>query len=804
MLRSRDAGTFVRPTVDSALIVRRRAGASVALAMALCAGTAWASGDSQQSTSAGSTAQTPPGATTTPAGTPAGNGSTPASSSGTKTVTNTPAKAPSKPGTFTRDGTSENQASAPASSGSAPSTPAPSQPAPAASTPAPATIYPGAVPTGMPPRPLRGEIFPPAEIAPMSAQDEAGAAVEPAPSSAQFPEDVPVYEQPSPTPAQAKEGEHGNISVSEYMTVDMFVQDEDLANVLQMLSLQSRKNIVAAKDVDAKVSANLYGVTFYEALDSILHVNGYGYIEKGNFIYVYTMEEMEKIRADDRRMISKVIRLNYLNANDAAEFVAPLLSEKGKIKTNGDVGSFTIPADSPTGDEQFALSATLVIYDYPEQIGEIEALLGQLDSKPAQVLVEATILQTSLTENNAFGVDFAFLNGVNFTDFFDIGGALGAPNVLNAGDEFLPPDNRGGAVATTPGNTAGPATIKLGLLHDDIALFIRALDEVSDVNIVSNPKILALNRQSAKVEIGRKIGYLKSTTNNGVTEQDVEFLPTGTSLAFRPFVSNDGLIRMELKPKVSEGIINQFTDNDGRTVTVPDEVSQEITTNVVVPDGSTVVLGGLFRESTRLKRSQVPLLGDIPLIGAAFRGQDDTTDRTEIIFMIKPTIINDQVLLTQGENGMKYAENVRAGSRQGLLPWSRDRQTAQLNVRAERLAAEGKTAEAQNLLGRSLELNPTQPEVYRMQQQMGATTPTWPDRSLMERIINEKAAVKAASLPPAPAASPASPSLTQSSAPAARPGEPAKFDGANGTDTAQRPWKGHPASNQVTQAPVNE
>jgi type IV pilus secretin PilQ/predicted competence protein len=651
---------------------------------------------------------------------------------------------------------------------------------------------------------MRGEIYPPSEVPPMSPGAPAAAGTEPAPGAAQFPEDVPVYDQPSPTPEPSNEGgEQGNVSVSEYMTVDMFVQDEDLANVLQMLSLQSRKNIVAARDVDAKVSANLYGVTFYEALDSILHVNGYGYIEKGNFIYVYTMEEMEKIRADDRRMVSKVIRLNYLNANDAAEFVAPLLSEKGKIKTNGDVGSFTIPADSPTGDEQFALSATLVIYDYPEQIGEIEALLTQLDSKPAQVLVEATILQTSLTENNAFGVDFAFLNGVNFTDFFDIGGALGAPNVLNAGDEFLPADNRAGAVALTPGNTSGPATIKLGLLHDDIALFIRALDEVSDVNIVSNPKILALNRQSAKVEIGRKIGYLKSTTNNGVTEQDVEFLPTGTSLAFRPFVSNDGLIRMELKPKVSEGIINQFTDNDGRTVTVPDEVSQEITTNVVVPDGSTVVLGGLFRESTRLKRSQVPVLGDIPLIGAAFRGQDDTTDRTEIIFMIKPTIVNDQVLLTQGENAVQYAENVRAGSRQGLLPWSRDRQTAQLNVRAERLAAEGKTAEAQNLLGRSLELNPSQPEVYRMQQQLGATTPTWPQRSLMERIINEKAAERAASLPQDPAAAPA-PAFIQPAADATSAGEPASSQHPSSADGKPRQWKGHPASRQVTQAPVNE
>jgi len=259
------------------------------------------------------------------------------------------------------------------------------------------------------------------------------------------------------------------------------------------------------------------------------------------------------------------------------------------------------------------------------------------------------------------------------------------------------------------------------------------------VNIVSNPKILALNRQSAKVSIGRKIGYLKSTTNNGVTEQDVEFLPTGTSLAFRPFISKDGLIRLELKPKVSEGIINEFTDNEGRTVTVPDEVSQEITTNVVVPDGSTVVLGGLFREATTLTRTQVPVLGDIPLIGAAFRGTDDTTDRSEIIFLIKPTIVNDQILLSQGEEAIEYAERVRVGSRQGLLPWSRDRQTSQLNVQAERLAAEGKTDLALHSLRRSLELNPSQPEVYKMQQELGGSNPEWTKRSLLDRIIHDEA-----------------------------------------------------------------
>ncbi len=670
-----------------------RTGHTDRFALGACLVLALAAGTTAQTTGTG--AGTSTSTTTT---TPSATGSTP-----TSTTTTTTTRAPSKPGTYTNAGSKAAQDAAAA------------------------------------------QAAPPAEAS--AAGDQPGTMPPPA-AAPHAPDAVPTYDQ---APAEGDPASEPDITVSEYQTVDMFVQDEDLANVLQMLSLQSHRNIVASKDVAAHVTANLYGVTLYEALDAILHVNGYGYIEKGNFIYVYTLEELGQIQAQDRQVVSKVIHLSYLNANDAAEFVSPLLSDKGQIKTNGDVGSFSIPEDSPTGDEQFALASTLVIFDYPEQLEEIEKLITSLDTKPAQVLVEATILQTTLTEANAFGVDFAFLNGVNMTDFLGLGGVLSSPNVLNTGEDFVPGDNRGSGLASTPGNTQGPGTFKLSILHDDIAVFIKALDEVSDVSIVSNPKILALNRQSAKVDVGRKIGYLKSTTNNGVTEQDVEFLPTGTSLAFRPFVSKDGLIRMELKPKISEGIINEFTDKDGRTVTVPDEVAQEITTNVIVPDGSTIVLGGLFRERTRQARKQVPGLGDIPLIGAAFRGHDDSTERQEIIFMIKPTIMNDQVLLSQGEKAIGYTEHVRTGSRQGLLPWSREKQTAQLNVRAERLAAEGKKDEALYLLRRSLELNPSQTDVHKMQAGLSGTPAAWPTRSMLSDIIGNEAAAKAgASAPPQP------------------------------------------------------
>jgi len=355
------------------------------------------------------------------------------------------------------------------------------------------------------------------------------------------------------------------------------------------------------------------------------------------------------------------------------------------------------------------------------------------------VLVEATILQTDLSESNAFGVDFALVDDINFLDFLDFGGPLGAPSALaGLGEDVLAPaDNRAGAVGTSVGNQSGPSSIRASIVADDAAFFIRALDAVSDTTILANPKVLTLNRQPARVLVGRKIGFLNTTSTETATTQTVEFLDTGTQLSFRPFISREGTIRLELTPRVSEGVIRDASDATGTTVTIPDEITQELTTNVLVPDGATVVLGGLFREQTELSRSQVPVLGDIPLVGSAFRGHDDTTQRSEVIFMITPTIMSDGRLIDDGAGMGEHVERVRSGTRQGVLPWSRSRQTRTLNVEAEAAIRGGDDDRAAWLLRRSLELDPTQPDVRRLRERLFNRSDFWPTRSVLEQVLDE-------------------------------------------------------------------
>ncbi len=556
--------------------------------------------------------------------------------------------------------------------------------------------------------------------------------------------------KPAPDAARVKVGDD--------MTVDLHVKDESVGNVLELLSIQTQKNIIASKSVSGKVNADLYKVTFAEALDAILHPNGWAYQMKGNFVYVYTREELAEINKALAKRVAKVMRLNYLNAADASEFIKPLLSKEGEVKTATKTEAFTIPENAPTGKDDYALGATLVVIDLEDNVVAVEQLLAELDTRPAQVLVEATILQSTLREDNAFGVDFSVIGDLRFADFATLGGPRAAADALIKGASgtpagFSPPDNEGSAVSTSVGQTGEAGGIKVGIITNTISAFVRMLDQVTDTTVISNPKIMALNRQPSRVIVGQRIGYLSTTTSDTATTQTVQFLDTGVQLFFRPFVAANGEIRMELKPSVSSGSPRNVTVGTG-TTSVVDEDTQSIVTNVLVRDGMTIVLGGLFKETTRASRRQVPVLGDIPIIGAAFRGNDDSTVRDEFIFLIKPSIVTYATAGAQGQMGLDTISRVRAGARQGLLPWSREKMTSTLNVEAETAARSGESDKALWLLQRSLSLNPRQPDAYQLREKLTGNHESWPSRSAFDTLLDSQIQQRIQSVPAAPAPAP--------------------------------------------------
>lgn len=120
--------------------------------------------------------------------------------------------------------------------------------------------------------------------------------------------------------------------------------------------------------------------------------------------------------------------------------------------------------------------------------------------------------------------------------------------------------------------------------------------------ILARPRVMALNRQRSHILVGEKVGYLSTTQTETTATQTVQYLDTGIKLIFRPFISKDGSIRMELAPSVSEATLRQVTTDAGGGMVIPDEKTNEVTTNVRVKDGQTLVLGGLFQEKTTISR----------------------------------------------------------------------------------------------------------------------------------------------------------------------------------------------------------
>jgi len=510
--------------------------------------------------------------------------------------------------------------------------------------------------------------------------------------------------------------------------IDITVKDLEISKVLQLLSIQSQRNIVTSRNVSGKVSADLYGVSFQEALEAILTPNGYGYEEQGNFIYVYTASELEERRNAMRRTVTKIVRLNYITATEASEFLRPLLSANGSITASGEVDPGFLPSESDGGENSFAHADTLLIKDYEENVDEIQDIITQLDVRPKQVLVEATILQATLTERNAFGVDFSVF--ANF-DALDFANPLGAVNDLISGAS--PAGDSGSAISSTVGSTAtGGAGVKVGIIGSDAAIFLRALDSVTDTTVLAKPNLLVLNRQKADLLVGERLGYLSTTVTDTSETQTIEFLDVGTQLTVRPFITEEGTIRLELRPSVSDGT----TRLEGGFI-IPDETTQELVTNIIVESGQTVVLGGLFIEDTTVGRSQVPGFGDLPFVGAAFKGQDDDFRRSEVIFMVKTTIMDHADMAILGDKALGRAEDARIAIRNGLLPWSNDKLVSAHLLDARKHLDAGNTGKALWSVNLALHIAPTSEDAIALKEEINGEAIPYFDQTFFGSLGND-------------------------------------------------------------------
>ena len=445
------------------------------------------------------------------------------------------------------------------------------------------------------------------------------------------------------------------------------VNGADLVEQLRVIGFQAQMSVIPSREVRGALPAvDLYNVTVTEALDALLHANGYAYRQKGNFIYVYSAKELEAMEKAQRVVNTEVFRLNYTPAANAMNMIKPVLSADGQVALTTPALSGIESGAKDVGGNSHATDDILVISDYAENLDRVRAVLREVDQRPQQVLIEATILRAALTEDNALGVDFNVIGGVDFT------------SILTSNSQFLGTrvaDGTSNSTFSTPAHSVGTGNnftapiaggLKVGVVTNNVSVFLAALEGVTDTTVLANPKVLALNKQKGEVIVGRKDGYLTTTLTDTTATQTVEFLETGTRLIFRPYIGGDGYIRMEIHPEDSSGSVN----DQG----LPSKFTTEVTSNVMVKDGHTIVIGGLFRESSSTATSQIPVVGNLPIVGHLFKNQADATSREEVIILITPHIIKDDSAYAQlSEEMMKDAEQMRVGVRRGMMFWGRER-----------------------------------------------------------------------------------------------------------------------------------
>jgi len=508
------------------------------------------------------------------------------------------------------------------------------------------------------------------------------------------------------------------------------IEDAELSQVLKMLGEMTGQNILVGQNVSGKVTANLQDVSVEKALHAILRSQGYVYERDESFIYVMTPKEAAERKLVQQRLVTRIFRPQYISVADLQALITPLLTPNvGKIAVTNP-NSVGIESNSAiAGGDRLAQSDALLVQDYPEVILELDEVVAEMDIPPLQVVIEAMILSVKLTDSMEFGVNFALLNSTNNSL-----GVFGNGATLNDSSGFPGPGSNSivPPAAEFIANTAG---LKYGLIQGDLGLFIKALENITDTNMVASPQLRVLNKQKAELIIGDRISYKTLAFNGTQTVENVSFLDSGTKLLLRPFIGHDGRVRMEIHPERSSAIIDPQTG-------LPNQATTEVTTNVMVQDGSTVVIGGLIEEQIVESFERVPLLGSLPLVGKAFRNKTERTDRTELIVLITPRIVREDAAAEEGELAM--LENTRRARhfRDNLAPINRYNLARIHFERAEDLLNKGNYLRAKKHIDHSLRISKNDIDALRLRDVIDAKIESefqrfhsWPAQSAKSKNI---------------------------------------------------------------------
>ena len=442
--------------------------------------------------------------------------------------------------------------------------------------------------------------------------------------------------------------------------ISLDFQDIEVRRVLQLLADFTGINMVAADTVQGNITLRLKDVPWDQALDIILKTKNLDKRRNGNVIWIAPLAELTKAEEEEAKAIAQSIKLaplqtEYIQLNYAKAADIEKLIVEGRNASNRGGSSSTNTADSDLlGDSVGSLLSprgtasvdprtnTLIINDTSAKIDQIRKMIDLLDVSVKQVMVEARIVRASTDFTKEMGVKWGLVSqGINKNNNLLVGGSeqtlwdlRGEPNE-NGGYDIQRPDNLN--VDLGVANAAGRVAFGLISLSDFMLdLELSALQSDGYGEVISTPKVLTADKQQAKVASGQQIPYQTTTTTGGGTTADTQFKDALLSLEVTPSITPDGKVQMQL-------LIN----SDSPSGTAPNgEIilnKNEINTNVLVNNGETVVLGGIFEQETQTQQTKVPFLGDLPYVGRLFRKDLKSEDKRELLIFVTPRIVNDSV-----------------------------------------------------------------------------------------------------------------------------------------------------------------
>ncbi len=430
-------------------------------------------------------------------------------------------------------------------------------------------------------------------------------------------------------------------------------QDVPVRTVLQLIAEESNLNIVASDSVQGNVTLRLVNVPWDQALDIVLRAKSLDRRKDGNVMWVAPQSELasyEQAREDARialeqraELVTEYIPINYGNAED----IAKLLTEESKNSQGGGAAGaggqqsrgFLSPRGSITFDRR---TNTLLVIDIPNKIEEVKQLVALLDKPVDQVLIEARIVIAS----ESFARDLGARFGLRGREGDVVAGGSLAQNALDAGARTgydLTP-GRGLNFNLPVTRVDGAASLALSVIGADalLDLELSALQSEGRGEVISNPRIITSNQREAVIRQGDEVGYvtIQQAIAGQVPTPNVQFKEVLLELRVTPTITQDGRVFMAMAVKKDE-VIDFIETGIGD---VPQIAKREINTAVLVENGQTVVIGGVYEFNSRDDVRKVPFLGDIPFLGVFFRNKTKQNEKAELLVFVTP-----KILLTAGK-----------------------------------------------------------------------------------------------------------------------------------------------------------